>query len=352
MLYGQPNFDLSVKREEDEEDIDDDNREDNDEDDEDDETFVKSKQNGFSQSELKETQNNYDFYLDSVSRSSNGDNIDIERENDIDILNNSRNNEINQNTGSVKSHKSNSRRQSKNFHYSPDTTDYDSNYGDFDSESSLRFLATEYGANVPIINQTTSQTINLNCPNVNNYGRYYASMPVLEDGLSSGHTSDTENNNNPVTIVNTNDFNAANKRGISSNNNSTNLISNTPTNNLPNSPVSYQDNLVQTNNIMTNNNNNFYGNPNPNQIIVTNNETEDKLFQPMAPVIQQQQQQLLQQHYHPYYPIRNENKDLSNSTANSLMNNKIFKNRDPELESLYTISKINFTSIFFIKNSI
>jgi len=30
-----------------------------------------------------------------------------------------------------------------------------------------------------------------------NYAKYYASaMPVLEDGLSSGHTSDTENNNN------------------------------------------------------------------------------------------------------------------------------------------------------------
>lgn len=30
-----------------------------------------------------------------------------------------------------------------------------------------------------------------------NYAKFYASaMPVLEDGLSSGHTSDTENNNN------------------------------------------------------------------------------------------------------------------------------------------------------------
>jgi hypothetical protein len=31
--------------------------------------------------------------------------------------------------------------------------------------------------------------------NGNNFSRFYACMPVLEDGLSSGHASDTENNN-------------------------------------------------------------------------------------------------------------------------------------------------------------
>jgi hypothetical protein len=31
--------------------------------------------------------------------------------------------------------------------------------------------------------------------NPNNFSRFYACMPVLEDGLSSGHASDTENNN-------------------------------------------------------------------------------------------------------------------------------------------------------------
>lgn len=63
------------------------------------------------------------------------------------------------------------------FRYSPETTDYDSNCGDLDSLSG-----------------------DFNAPqSVNNYQAYmrqcYSSMPVLEDGLSSGHASDAENNN-------------------------------------------------------------------------------------------------------------------------------------------------------------
>lgn len=61
------------------------------------------------------------------------------------------------------------RRHSRNFTLSPETTDYDSNCGDLDSLS----------------NDINSQT---------DFGRLYTSMPVLEDGLSSGHASDTENN--------------------------------------------------------------------------------------------------------------------------------------------------------------
>jgi len=61
------------------------------------------------------------------------------------------------------------RRHSRNFTLSPETTDYDSNCGDLDSLSN-----------------------DINCPT--DYGKLYTSMPVLEDGLSSGHASDTENN--------------------------------------------------------------------------------------------------------------------------------------------------------------
>lgn len=64
------------------------------------------------------------------------------------------------------------------FRYSPETTDYDSNCGDLDSLSGGDFNAPQ---------------------SVINYQAYmrqcYASMPVLEDGLSSGHASDAENNN-------------------------------------------------------------------------------------------------------------------------------------------------------------
>lgn len=65
----------------------------------------------------------------------------------------------------------NLRRHSRNFTLSPETTDYDSNCGDLDSLSN-----------------------DINCPT--DYGKLYTSMPVLEDGLSSGHASDTENNVN------------------------------------------------------------------------------------------------------------------------------------------------------------
>lgn len=77
---------------------------------------------------------------------------------------------------------------SKNFRYSPDTTDYDSNCGDFDSELSLKYIGSEFNV-LP--------SLDVNTTNVN-FSRFCASMPVLEDGLSSGHASDTENNNSCI----------------------------------------------------------------------------------------------------------------------------------------------------------
>ncbi|KMZ10348.1 uncharacterized protein LOC6726282 isoform X2 [Drosophila simulans] len=87
--------------------------------------------------------NDIELYIDSNSRSS-GDLADTELE-------------------------ANLRRHSRNFTLSPETTDYDSNCGDLDSLSN-----------------------DINCPT--DFGKLYTSMPVLEDGLSSGHASDTENN--------------------------------------------------------------------------------------------------------------------------------------------------------------
>ncbi|XP_017485465.1 PREDICTED: uncharacterized protein LOC108374026 isoform X1 [Rhagoletis zephyria] len=89
--------------------------------------------------------NDIELYIDSNSRSS-GDLADTELE-------------------------ANLRHHSRNFTLSPETTDYDSNCGDLDSLSN-----------------------DINCPT--DYGKLYTSMPVLEDGLSSGHASDTENNVN------------------------------------------------------------------------------------------------------------------------------------------------------------
>ncbi|KAH8287520.1 hypothetical protein KR054_009442 [Drosophila jambulina] len=102
-----------------------------------------SDQNPSIQNPYQEQHNDIELYIDSNSRSS-GDLADTELE-------------------------ANLRRHSRNFTLSPETTDYDSNCGDLDSLSN-----------------------DINCPT--DYGKLYTSMPVLEDGLSSGHASDTENN--------------------------------------------------------------------------------------------------------------------------------------------------------------
>uniref|UniRef100_A0A1B0CGW4 Protein lin-10 n=2 Tax=Lutzomyia longipalpis TaxID=7200 RepID=A0A1B0CGW4_LUTLO len=114
------------------------------------------KQNGFGSIQMSEAHqiNEYDAYLDSASRSS-GELGDTE----------------------IK-HNSTPQRHSRCFRYSPETTDYDSNCGDLDSLSGDYNTTTNYPA----------------------FARHYTSMPVLEDGLSSGHASDTENNN-PTTIA-------------------------------------------------------------------------------------------------------------------------------------------------------
>lgn len=73
--------------------------------------------------------------------------------------------------------------QSRNFTLSPETTDCESNFGEGDSDVSSLMLIMD-----PDMGNSS------NAPG----DRLYPSMPVLEDGLSSGHTSDNENNNATV----------------------------------------------------------------------------------------------------------------------------------------------------------
>ena len=77
----------------------------------------------------------------------------------------------------------NLRGTSRNFTISPESIDYDSNCGDLDS------LTNELHG-VGSLNGGTQ---------VQDFARLYTSMPILEDGLSSGHASDTENNNPNLT---------------------------------------------------------------------------------------------------------------------------------------------------------
>lgn len=314
------------------EDIDDDNRDDKDDDEED--LYVKTTQNGYATNDTQADIKPFDYYLDSVSRSSIGDD-NADNEIDLDNVKTTRNRRMSK---SNTNNNNNPRRQSKNFNYSPDTTDYDSNYGDFDSESSMRFLASEYPT-IPTINATgaPSATVDLSGGPINNYARYCTSMPVLEDGLSSGHASDNENNN-PVSS--SNDLNFFNKR-------------NSITSSISTIQKQYQENLVQqthTNNLMNSNNNIFYNNNNNNSTLNNSNSTKtngnvlnnnNNNAEVETNVSHSSQSP---PNYHSFYPMaRYESKD----PAHNILNNKIFKNRDPDLESLYTISESEMSKSSF-----
>ncbi|XP_055625424.1 uncharacterized protein LOC129768056 isoform X2 [Toxorhynchites rutilus septentrionalis] len=82
----------------------------------------------------------------------------------------------------------------RNFTLSPETTDYDSNCGDLDSEVSLRYIGNEYGISGDLNGLSGHGGNGGTNDSATDYGRLYSSMPILEDGLSSGHASDTENN--------------------------------------------------------------------------------------------------------------------------------------------------------------
>ncbi|XP_055587749.1 uncharacterized protein LOC129740167 [Uranotaenia lowii] len=219
------------------------------------------------------------------------------------------------------------RRPSKNFNYSPDTTDYESNCGDYDSEISLKY-GSEFGGlmtngcpNGPAAscvgdgsaedcNNTTigglssihgENTPGNMQPGNTPFSRYYTSMPVLEDGLSSGHVSDTENNNPVTHTLPTPDLiNSSHK--LQQQHPMT-----SPTTTTTGPPTSQQHQNGLTNNSHTNNN---------------NNALPDGLYGGNG------------------YKLNGSSLGLNSST---LQNNKIFKNRDPELESLYTINTIQST---------
>lgn len=352
-----------------EDDIDDDNRDDK-VDDKEEEAYVKAKQNGFvtkkgGDGDHREQNNKpFDYYLEMASLRSSMENVD--QGNELDNVNNARNNprrlnKINNNE-SIMSGGSYQRRQSKNFNYSPDTTDYD-------SESSMRFITSDFQSTQKINTATNVSSTSaaatamvemsggpiISSTSSNSYAKYCTSMPVLEDGLSSGHASDNENNN-PI-----------DKRNSSS-------IASSST--ISTIQKQYQETLVQThanNNIFySNNNNNNSGMVksssinNNSSVLLNNGDLEQKVRSAQSPLS-----------YHPYYAMRYDTTPPSSSSTNAisalkeqssstslrydsgkemnssrydkeslntlhgslLNNNKIFKNRDPELESLYTISE-------------
>lgn len=327
-------------------DIDDDNRDDK-EDEEEEKAYMKTKQNGFATVEMKENNKSFDYLVDSGSRSSLGDDNVDQNNDDVETSTHKRTRRMSKSSMNNNNY---TRRLTKNFNYSPDTTDYDSNYGDyeFESENSLRFLTADYPTPTAASTYATSTlptaTVDLS-GGPNNYARFSSSMsvfPKLEDGLSSGHASDNENNN-PAPL----DINFYNKR----NNNSSSIST---------IQKQYQDSLaVQSqakNTVLSGSNNStFYNNNN----MLNNAEESDS-----ALVVQTKHSRSLQSTsnshasncYSQQPPTassmrRETGKDgrfaastvvggASLSSASHISaNNKIFKNRDPELESLYTISE-------------
>ncbi|XP_052899969.1 uncharacterized protein LOC128306478 [Anopheles moucheti] len=239
------------------------------------------------------------------------------------------------------------RKYSKNFNYSPDTTDYDSNCGDYDSEISPQYgsdfgLISGNGAtmcddlNNGVISATsgapTGTGESLNClfaNNANNYSRYYAAMPVLEDGLSSGHVSDSENN----------------------------LNANTMTGLLPPDLVtgSVKQMTGGGNNggnggLMQSGSGNTYGllgaqSPSAKQSISSSPIVSKEMKGAQGSNVQQAPQQQQNQTTNVEGYFVNNTFRMGNLKLNSgmLHNASIFKNRDPELESLYTINTIQST---------
>ncbi|XP_076262527.1 uncharacterized protein LOC143197738 isoform X22 [Rhynchophorus ferrugineus] len=84
---------------------------------------------------------------------------------------------------------------SRNFTLSPETTDCDSNCGDLDSEVSLMLMENDLAPSGGLLGSTNDLAV------PGDSLRLYSSMPVLEDGLSSGHASDTDNNNPTVMLM-------------------------------------------------------------------------------------------------------------------------------------------------------
>lgn len=329
-LYNKQMISSPIKQEID---IDDDNRDDKEDEDEE-EAYIKTKRNGLATNDSKEKNEDFGCFLDSASRSSLGDE-NVDQENDLECSSNKQNRRMSKSLTNNNYFK----RQSKNFNYSPDTTDYDSNYGDFDfeSESPMRFLTSDYASMQPFNSTVTatipSATVDLSGGPINNYARYCTSMPVLEDGLSSGHASDNENNNQVTSSV---EKNTLNKR---------NSIAST----ITTIQKQYQENLVQSKakNLINGNVNTFYNSNNnypagtKHNALIENDDNDFKLHSAQSPP-----------NYHSFYPTRNDNKDFKNS-ANNLTSNKIFKSKDSELETFYTISKINqvcFASFPFYKS--
>lgn len=161
--------------------------------------------------------------------------------------------------------------------------------------------------------------------------KFYAAsaMPILEDGLSSGHTSDTENNNqnNLLSQQNSAVHHAPIGGGISMLMDMKRVSTNNSINGMVNAPITTSDELAGNEKLNT----------------LTNSITHDattylrKNESPINGLIEDSSRDSVK----PKSEIREarERELIGQSPQSVLSNNKVFKNIDPDLDSLYSISK-------------
>lgn len=160
-----------------------------------------------------------------------------------------------------------------------------------------------------------------------NYAKFYASaMPVLEDGLSSGHTSDTENNNNNKNLQAGLGQGQGQSQTLGQCQGQGSLSASTSIGGSGGISILMDMKRISTNNSLNSMHNLTASTTDSNGVA----GHQLSHTSPSNGLLKQQQQQ-------PQSSQLPQQRELLGQSPSS--NSKVFKNIDPDLDSLYSISK-------------
>lgn len=163
-----------------------------------------------------------------------------------------------------------------------------------------------------------------------NYAKFYASaMPVLEDGLSSGHTSDTENNNNNKNLQAGLVQGQGQSQTLGQCQGQGSLSASTSIGGSGGISILMDMKRISTNNSLNSMHNLTASTTDSNGVA----GHQLSHTSPSNGLLKQQQQQQQQ----PQSSQLPQQRELLGQSPSS--NSKVFKNIDPDLDSLYSISK-------------
>lgn len=163
-----------------------------------------------------------------------------------------------------------------------------------------------------------------------NYAKFYASaMPVLEDGLSSGHTSDTENNNNNKNLQAGLVQGQGQSQTLGQCQGQGSLSASTSIGGSGGISILMDMKRISTNNSLNSMHNLTASTTDSNGVA----GHQLSHTSPSNGLLKQQQQQQQQ----PQSSQLPQQRELLAQSPSS--NSKVFKNIDPDLDSLYSISK-------------